>query len=194
MTKNIETNENALPQEHEKTESCITCPYIDSYFIDKDKNDNINATCMSSYFGMIKQIKNMKNKFSPKQIYLIVPRFERKENNYALPQFVINTYDGLLNNYQAEIKKSIYDKLLLLLAKCTLSNTLLPMAIAIRKKTAGISIANYNQYSMFCEIFIENGKYGYEFIETSDDINPIDENILMNELLQNTSLSPTSQN
>lgn len=193
MTKNIETNENTLPQEHEKTETCITCPYIASYFIDKDKN-NINEDCMSSYFCLMTQIKNMKNKFSPKQIYLIVPRFERRENNFVLPQFVINTYDGIRNHYQAKIKKSVYDKLLLLLAKCTLSNTLLPMAIAIRNKTIGISITNYNQYCMFREVFISNGEYDYESIETSDDITTLDENMLMNDLLQNTSLVATSQN
>lgn len=149
---------------------------------------------MSIYFDIITDIKNMKNKFSPEQIYLIVPRFERKENNFALPKFVINTYDGIKNHYQAEIKKSLYNKLLLILAKCTLSHTLLPLAIAIRKKTIGLFVADKEQYEMIWELFLQDGTYKVEYIDAPRDRLITDDNILMSDLLQNNQSAPTTEN
>lgn len=189
-----ENNENTLPTEHENTKSCNTCPYSDSYFIDKDENDNVTAVCMSSYFGIITDIKNMKNNFSPEQIYLIVPRFERKENNCALPKFVINTYDGIKNHYQAEIKRSLYNKLLLILAKCTLSHTLLPLAIAIRRKTIGLFIMDREQYEMIWELFLQDGTYKLEYIAAPNDKLITDDNVLMSDLLQNNQSAPKTEN
>ena len=189
-----ENNENNLDTEHKETESCNTCPYQDSYFIDKHENDDIEARCMSVYFGIITDIKNMKNNFSPEQIYLIVPRFERKNDNFALPQFVINTYDGIKNHYQAEIKKSLYNKLLLILAKCTLSNTLLPLAIAIRKKTIALFVMNREQYEMIWELFLQDKTYKLERIDVPEDRLITDDNILMSDLLQNKKPTSTSEN
>lgn len=189
-----ENNENNLDTEHKKTESCNTCPYQDSYFIEKDENDDINAKCMADYFGIMTDIRNMKNKFSPEQIYLIVPRFERKKDNFALPQFVINTYDGIKNHYQAEIKKSLYNKLLLILAKCTLSHALLPLAIAIRKKTIGLFVMNREQYEMIWELFLQDKTYKLERIDVPEGTLVTDDNILMSDLLQNDQLTPTSEN
>jgi len=189
-----ENNKNNLDTEHKKTESCNTCPYQDSYFIEKEENDDINAKCMSSYFGIMTDIRNMKNNFSPEQIYLIVPRFERKKDNFALPQFVINTYDGIKNHYQAEIKKSLYNKLLLILAKCTLSHTLLPLAIAIRKKTIGLFVMNREQYEMIWELFLQDKTYKLERIDVPEGTLVTDDNILMSDLLQNDQLTPTSEN
>lgn len=189
-----ENNENNLDTEHKKTESCNTCPYQDSYFIEKDENDDINAKCMSAYFGIMTDIRNMKNNFSPEQIYLIVPRFERKNDNFALPQFVINTYDGIKNHYQAEIKKSLYNKLLLILAKCTLSHTLLPLAIAIRKKTMALFVMNREQYEMIWELFLQDKTYKLERIDVPEGTLVTDDNILMSDLLQNDQSTPTSEN
>lgn len=189
-----ENNENNLDTEHKKTESCNTCPYQDSYFIEKDENDDIVAKCMSAYFGIMTDIRNMKNKFSPEQIYLIVPRFERKKDNFALPQFVINTYDGIKNHYQAEIKKSLYNKLLLILAKCTLSHALLPLAIAIRKKTIGLFVMNREQYEMIWELFLQDKTYKLERIDVPEGTLVTDDNILMSDLLQNDQSTPTSEN
>lgn len=189
-----ENNKNNLDTEYKKTESCNTCPYQDSYFIEKDENDDIVAKCMSAYFGIMTDIRNMKNKFSPEQIYLIVPRFERKKDNFALPQFVINTYDGIKNHYQAEIKKSLYNKLLLILAKCTLSHTLLPLAIAIRKKTIGLFVMNREQYEMIWELFLQDKTYKLERIDVPEGTLVTDDNILMSDLLQNDQLTPTSEN
>lgn len=189
-----ENNENNLDTEHKKTESCNTCPYQDSYFIEKDENDDIVAKCMSAYFGIMTDIRNMKNKFSPEQIYLIVPRFERKKDNFALPQFVINTYDGIKNHYQAEIKKSLYNKLLLILAKCTLSHTLLPLAIAIRKKTIALFVMNREQYEMIWELFLQDKTYKLERIDVPEGTLVTDDNILMSDLLQNDQSTPTSEN
>lgn len=189
-----ENNENNLDTEHKKTESCNTCPYQDSYFIEKDENDDINASCMSAYFGIMTDIKNMKNNFSPEQIYLIVPRFERKKDNFALPQFVINTYDGIKNHYQAEIKKSLYNKLLLILAKCTLSHTLLPLAIAIRKKTIALFVMNREQYEMIWELFLQDKTYKLERIDVPEGTLVTDDNILMSDLLQNDQPTFTSEN
>ena len=186
--------ENNLDTEHKKTESCNTCPYQDSYFIEKDENDDIVAKCMSAYFGIMTDIRNMKNKFSPEQIYLIVPRFERKKDNFALPQFVINTYDGIKNHYQAEIKKSLYNKLLLILAKCTLSHTLLPLAIAIRKKTIALFVMNREQYEMIWELFLQDKTYKLERIDVPEGTLVTDDNILMSDLLQNDQSTPTSEN
>lgn len=189
-----ENNENNLDTEHKKTESCNTCPYQDSYFIEKDENDDINASCMSAYFGIMTDIRNMKNNFSPEQIYLIVPRFERKKDNFALPQFVINTYDGIKNHYQAEIKKSLYNKLLLILAKCTLSHTLLPLAIAIRKKTMALFVMNREQYEMIWELFLQDKTYKLERIDVPEGTLVTDDNILMSDLLQNDQPTFTSEN
>lgn len=189
-----ENNENNLDTEHKKTESCNTCPYQDSYFIEKDENDDIVAKCMADYFGIMTDIRNMKNNFSPEQIYLIVPRFERKKDNFALPQFVINTYDGIKNHYQAEIKKSLYNKLLLILAKCTLSHTLLPLAIAIRKKTIALFVMNREQYEMIWELFLQDKTYKLERIDVPEGTLVTDDNILMSDLLQNDQLTPTSEN
>ncbi len=189
-----ENNENNLDTEHKKTESCNTCPYQDSYFIEKDENDDINASCMSAYFGIMTDIRNMKNNFSPEQIYLIVPRFERKKDNFALPQFVINTYDGIKNHYQAEIKKSLYNKLLLILAKCTLSHTLLPLAIAIRKKTIALFVMNREQYEMIWELFLQDKTYKLERIDVPEGTLVTDDNILMSDLLQNDQPTFTSEN
>lgn len=189
-----ENNENNLDTEHKKTESCNTCPYQDSYFIEKDENDDINASCMSAYFGNMTDIRNMKNNFSPEQIYLIVPRFERKKDNFALPQFVINTYDGIKNHYQAEIKKSLYNKLLLILAKCTLSHTLLPLAIAIRKKTIALFVMNREQYEMIWELFLQDKTYKLERIDVPEGTLVTDDNILMSDLLQNDQPTFTSEN
>lgn len=189
-----ENNENNLDTEHKKTESCNTCPYQDSYFIEKDENDDINASCMSAYFGIMTDIKNMKNNFSPEQIYLIVPRFERKKDNFALPQFVINTYDGIKNHYQAEIKKSLYNKLLLILAKCTLSHTLLPLAIAIRKKAISLFVMNREQYEMIWELFLQDKTYKLERIDVPEGTLVTDDNILMSDLLQNDQPTFTSEN
>lgn len=189
-----ENNENNLDTEHKKTESCNTCPYQDSYFIEKDENDDINAKCMSAYFGIMTDIRNMKNNFSPEQIYLIVPRFERKKDNFALPQFVINTYDGIKNHYQAEIKKSLYNKLLLILAKCTLSHTLLPLAIAIRKKTMALFVMNREQYEMIWELFLQDKTYKLERIDVPEGTLVTDDNILMSDLLQNDQPTFTSEN
>lgn len=189
-----ENNENNLDTEHKKTESCNTCPYQDSYFIEKDENDDIVAKCMSAYFGIMTDIRNMKNKFSPEQIYLIVPRFERKKDNFALPQFVINTYDGIKNHYQAEIKKSLYNKLLLILAKCTLSHTLLPLAIAIRKKTMALFVMNREQYEMIWELFLQDKTYKLERIDVPEGTLVTDDNILMSDLLQNDQPTFTSEN
>lgn len=189
-----ENNENNLDTEHKKTESCNTCPYQDSYFIEKEENDDINAKCMSSYFGIMTDIKNMKNNFSPEQIYLIVPRFERKKDNFALPQFVINTYDGIKNHYQAEIKKSLYNKLLLILAKCTLSHTLLPLAIAIRKKTMALFVMDREQYKMIWELFLQDKTYKLERIDVPEGTLVTDDNILMSDLLQNDQPTLTSEN
>ena len=189
-----ENNENNLDTEHKETESCNTCPYQDSYFIEKDENDDIVAKCMADYFGIMTDIRNMKNNFSPEQIYLIVPRFERKKDNFALPQFVINTYDGIKNHYQAEIKKSLYNKLLLILAKCTLSHTLLPLAIAIRKKTIALFVMNREQYEMIWELFLQDKTYKLERIDVPEGTLVTDDNILMSDLLQNDQLTPTSEN
>ncbi len=189
-----ENNENNLDTEHKKTESCNTCPYQDSYFIEKDENDDIVAKCMADYFGIMTDIRNMKNNFSPEQIYLIVPRFERKKDNFALPQFVINTYDGIKNHYQAEIKKSLYNKLLLILAKCTLSHTLLPLAIAIRKKTIALFVMNREQYEMIWELFLQDKTYKLERIDVPEGTLVTDDNILMSDLLQNDQSTPTSEN
>lgn len=189
-----ENNENNLDTEHKKTESCNTCPYQNSYFIEKDENDDIVAKCMSAYFGIMTDIRNMKNKFSPEQIYLIVPRFERKKDNFALPQFVINTYDGIKNHYQAEIKKSLYNKLLLILAKCTLSHTLLPLAIAIRKKTIALFVMNREQYEMIWELFLQDKTYKLERIDVPEGTLVTDDNILMSDLLQNDQPTHTSEN
>lgn len=189
-----ENNENNLDTEHKKTESCNTCPYQDSYFIEKDENDDIVAKCMADYFGIMTDIRNMKNNFSPEQIYLIVPRFERKKDNFALPQFVINTYDGIKNHYQAEIKKSLYNKLLLILAKCTLSHTLLPLAIAIRKKAIGLFVMNREQYEMIWELFLQDKTYKLERIDVPEGTLVTDDNILMSDLLQNDQPTPTSEN
>ena len=149
---------------------------------------------MSAYFGIMTDIKNMKNNFSPEQIYLIVPRFERKKDNFALPQFVINTYDGIKNHYQAEIKKSLYNKLLLILAKCTLSHALLPLAIAIRKTAIGLFVMNREQYEMIWELFLQNKTYKLERIDVPEGTLVTDDNILMSDLLQNDQLTPTSEN
>lgn len=189
-----ENNENNLDTEHKKTESCNTCPYQDSYFIEKDENDDIVAKCMADYFGIMTDIRNMKNNFSPEQIYLIVPRFERKKDNFALPQFVINTYDGIKNHYQAEIKKSLYNKLLLILAKCTLSHALLPLAIAIRKKTMALFVMNREQYEMIWELFLQDKTYKLERIDVPEGTLVTDDNILMSDLLQNKQPSLTSEN
>lgn len=189
-----ENNENNLDTEHKKTESCNTCPYQDSYFIEKDENDDIVAKCMADYFGIMTDIRNMKNNFSPEQIYLIVPRFERKKDNFALPQFVINTYDGIKNHYQAEIKKSLYNKLLLILAKCTLSHALLPLAIAIRKKAIGLFVMNREQYEMIWELFLQDKTYKLERIDVPEGTLVTDDNILMSDLLQNDQPTPTSEN
>lgn len=189
-----ENNENNLDTEHKKTESCNTCPYQNSYFIEKDENDDIVAKCMADYFGIMTDIRNMKNNFSPEQIYLIVPRFERKKDNFALPQFVINTYDGIKNHYQAEIKKSLYNKLLLILAKCTLSHALLPLAIAIRKKAIGLFVMNRVQYEMIWELFLQDKTYKLERIDVPEGTLVTDDNILMSDLLQNDQLTPTSEN
>ena len=189
-----ENNENNLDTEHKKTESCNTCPYQDSYFIEKDENDDIVSKCMADYFGIMTDIRNMKNNFSPEQIYLIVPRFERKKDNFALPQFVINTYDGIKNHYQAEIKKSLYNKLLLILAKCTLSHTLLPLAIAIRKKTIALFVMNREQYEMIWELFLQDKTYKLERIDVPEGTLVTDDNILMSDLLQNDQSTPTSEN
>ncbi len=189
-----ENNENNLDTEHKKTESCNTCPYQDSYFIEKDENDDIVAKCMSAYFGIMTDIRNMKNNFSAEQIYLIVPRFERKKDNFALPQFVINTYDGIKNHYQAEIKKSLYNKLLLILAKCTLSHALLPLAIAIRKKTMALFVMNREQYEMIWELFLQDKTYKLERIDVPEGTLVTDDNILMSDLLQNKQPSLTSEN
>lgn len=189
-----ENNENNLDTEHKETESCNTCPYQDSYFIEKDEHDDIDAKCMSAYFGIMTDIRNMKNNFSPEQIYLIVPRFERKKDNFALPQFVINTYDGIKNHYQAEIKKSLYNKLLLILAKCTLSHTLLPLAIAIRKKTIALFVMNREQYEMIWELFLQDKTYKLERIDVPEGTLVTDDNILMSDLLQNDQSTPTSEN
>ena len=189
-----ENNENNLDTEHKKTESCNTCPYQDSYFIEKDENDDIVAKCMADYFGIMTDIRNMKNNFSAEQIYLIVPRFERKKDNFALPQFVINTYDGIKNHYQAEIKKSLYNKLLLILAKCTLSHTLLPLAIAIRKKTIALFVMNREQYEMIWELFLQDKTYKLERIDVPEGTLVTDDNILMSDLLQNDQSTPTSEN
>ena len=189
-----ENNENNLDTEHKKTESCNTCPYQDSYFIEKDENDDIVAKCMADYFGIMTDIRNMKNNFSPEQIYLIVPRFERKKDNFALPQFVINTYDGIKNHYQAEIKKSLYNKLLLILAKCTLSHALLPLAIAIRKKAIGLFVMNREQYEMIWELFLQDKTYKLERIDVPEGTLVTDDNILMSDLLQNDQSTLTSEN
>ena len=189
-----ENNENNFDTEHKETKSCNTCPYQDSYFIEKDENDDIVAKCMADYFGIMTDIRNMKNNFSPEQIYLIVPRFERKKDNFALPQFVINTYDGIKNHYQAEIKKSLYNKLLLILAKCTLSHTLLPLAIAIRKKTIALFVMNREQYEMIWELFLQDKTYKLERIDVPEGTLVTDDNILMSDLLQNDQSTPTSEN
>lgn len=149
---------------------------------------------MSAYFGIMTDIRNMKNNFSPEQIYLIVPRFERKKDNFALPQFVINTYDGIKNHYQAEIKKSLYNKLLLILAKCTLSHTLLPLAIAIRKKTIALFVMNREQYEMIWELFLQDKTYKLERIDVPEGTLVTDDNILMSDLLQNDQPTFTSEN
>lgn len=182
-----ENNENNLDTEHKKTESCNTCPYQDSYFID-NKDDNVTANCMADYFSMIQYIKNMKNNFSSKQIYLIVPRFEKSTDNFCTPQFVINTYDGIKNHYQAKIEQKIYEKLLLLLARCTLAKTLTTMVMCIRGRNISFLSINDTQRKIASEIFLRDGHYQVEDMEFIEEGNePItNDHELMEDLYKST--------
>ena len=166
-----ENNENNLDVEHQKTESCNTCPYKNDYFIDNE-DDNVTAHCMVNYFSMIKRVNGMKNKFLSTQIYLIVPRFEKSTDNFCIPQFVINTYDGIKNHYQAKIEKKIYEKLLLLLARCTLAKTLTTMVVCIRGRNICFLSTNHTQTQIASDIFLKSGYYqaeNMEYPEEDDD-------------------------
>ncbi len=181
--------ENNLDIQQETEKSCVICPYQGNYFIYRE-DDVVRGRCIAAYFTMINLINNMKNKFSQKQIYLIVPRFEKISEDYCIPRFVINTYDGIQNHYPAEIEKEIYEKLLLLLAKCTLDFSLTPMAVCIRGKTVSFILPNEEQYQIAYDIFIKDSQYKLEETEWPEKSpGPItNENKLMDDLCESSAL------
>lgn len=178
-----ENNKNNIDIEHQETQSCYTCPYQNEYFIDND-DEGIMVKCMAEYFSVINVINDMKNKFSPEQIYLFVPRLQKGVKDYSFPQFVINTYDGIKNHYQAEIEEKIYENLLQLLARDTLAKVLMPIAVCIRGKTVSFISTSDKQYQIAYDIFVKNSHYEPEDVDISDEFDGVvtNDNELMTDL------------
>lgn len=148
-----ENNENMIPISHDRSMTCENCTYKSYYFLEEDENETLNVKCLASYFNLMTDLTCLEGHISLEQIYLVIPRFEKLENNFCIPQFVINTCRGVIKHYQDGIKKSLYNKLLLILAKSSLSMAMLPLALAIKKKTIYVFVKTTKQYEIVKEIF-----------------------------------------
>lgn len=75
-------------------------------------------------------ISSVRDGHDAKRAYIIDPLMVKTEDEgYALPYFSINTLDGVMNEYEAEIEPELLNKLCIVLAKSCLNLVMKPIGI-----------------------------------------------------------------
>ena len=106
----------------EKTEeqSLLYYPYLDD-------NNICYSHCTKEMETIISSVRDGHD---AKRAYIIDPLMVKTEDEgYALPYFSINTLDGVMNEYEAEIEPELLNKLCIVLAKSCLNLVMKPIGI-----------------------------------------------------------------
>ena len=65
-----------------------------------------------------------------KKSYIINPlMFKEKGSIFSVPHFSVNSLDGLMHNYDAEIEPELLNKLYVVLAKCCINLVMKPIGV-----------------------------------------------------------------
>ena len=92
------------------------------------EDNNISYTqCVEETQEIMRQAYDGHNS---KKTYIIDPLMVKTEDEgYAVPHFNINSLDGILHDYNADIEPELLNRLYIVLAKCCLNLVLKPICI-----------------------------------------------------------------
>ena len=75
-------------------------------------------------------IKSVIKEHDIKKSYVINPlMFKEKGSIFSVPHFSVNSLDGLMHNYDAEIEPELLNKLYVVLAKCCINLVMKPICV-----------------------------------------------------------------
>lgn len=119
-----------------------------------------NIHCSQSIKELHDIIKSVVIEHDIKKSYVINPLMvKHKERIYSVPYFSVNSLDGMMHNYDAEIEPKLLNKLYVVLAKCCIDLVMKPIGVLTDVKPIKFICFSDKQSEIINETFADYAEF-----------------------------------